>query len=135
LGGATPRKIIELFFIKHQASSIKHQASSIKHQASSIIIKHHQSSIIKHQASSINNVSKTPSTPHVKPKTHSRGVHPPPRGLYAVQQQDMARIPRLENQEPIKLRTNLPAPAEMYLWVSERNVAQKDAPTCENSRH
>ena len=70
----------------------------------------------------------------VPPEFRRWGALPPDR-LYALQQQDMARIPRLENQEPIKLRTNLPAPAEMYLWVSERNVAQKDAATCQNSRH
>ena len=119
-----PREIIELFFINHQASSI------------------------------INYVSDSPSTPqrrpNPKPKTHSRGGHPPsqsierssavggrvpPDRLYTLQQQDMARIPRLEIPEPTSLRTNLPTSTEMYLWVSERNVAHQNATTRQNSRH
>jgi hypothetical protein len=89
----------------------------------SSIIKHHQAS------SNINNVSKTPNS---KTKPHFWGGCD---RLYTLQQQDLARIPRLESQEPTILRTNLPATLEMYLWVSERNVAQKDAPTRQNSRH
>jgi hypothetical protein len=45
----------------------------------------------------------------------------------------MARTPRLDNQKQTSIRRNIPPTTEMYLWVTERNAAQKHAPN--KSKH
>jgi len=57
---------------------------------------------------------------------------PPNYYLHPFQQQDMARISELANSQQTSIRTNILPTTEMYIWVSERNAAQKNTTTRTN---